>query len=181
MAHPIIKPLIRRYSTCRRCLIGCISPSRIHYRGDVKCDILFVGDGPNDIDVVFQEPFSGPPGKLLKSLIDESGLSSYRINFTNAIICVPTEKAGGRIRTIKKSEITNCSSRLQEFISLVKPRIIVAVGAVADQALTKLNLNFFKIPHPSAIIRQEEQGDIDMARVLVTFENIHYALCYKNE
>ena len=175
---PILKPLIRRYATCHRCLIGCISATRIHYQGQVKSDILFVGDGPNDIDVALGEPFSGPPGKLLKSLIEESGLFSYRIAFTNTIICVPSETTGGRIRTIKKSEITNCSIRLAEFISIVKPKVIVSVGSIAERAIAKLKeqnaiqAKTYHIIHPSAILRQEDQGDIDMARVLIVLKSI---------
>lgn len=174
--HPIIKPLIRRYKTCKRCLIGCITSTRVHYRGDIRCDVLFVGDSPSEIDIALGEPMLGPPGKLLNTLIEESKLSEYRIAFTNAIICPPSETDGGRLRKPKKVELANCGSRLQEFIRLAMPTYIVGVGSVACETLTKLDIEHYSIIHPAAILRQEEQGDIDMRRTLNTLEAIYCSL-----
>lgn len=170
--HPIIKPLIRKYKTCRRCMIGCISEARVHYSGDIRCDVLFVGDAPNEIDIALDEPFTGPPGKLLRTLIAEADLGQLRIAFTNTIICTPAESSWGKHRAPKKSEISNCSSRLQEFIKLAKPKLLVSVGSAADAALTKMGLYHLSIIHPSAILRQEEQGDIDMARTMAVLKKI---------
>jgi len=170
--HPLIKPLIRKYRLCKSCYIGCISKSRTHYSGDIKCDLLFIGDAPSDIDISLGEPFSDRAGKLLKTLVHEAGLDHLRIAYTNAIICTPAESDGGKIRKPKKSEITNCSNRLQEFINLAKPKLLIAVGAVADAALTKMELYHLSIIHPAAILRQEEQGDIDMARTMAVLKKI---------
>jgi len=153
-------------------LIGCVSNERIYFRGQLRPDILFVGEAVGDVEIALGEPFSGPAGQLLDTLIKESGLDKYKLLFTNSIICIPSNTLGGKLRAPKKTEIDNCSKRLAEFIRLSKPQHIVAVGSVAKRAIEKLHLSFVTIIHPASILRQGEAGYIDHARLVDSLQQL---------
>lgn len=169
---PVLKPHIVQYDKCRACLIGCITNTRVYYRGQLRPDILFVGEAVGDVEIALGEPFVGPAGQLFDSLIHETGLDKYRLLFTNSIICVPSDTIGGKLRTPKNTEIVNCSKRLNDFINLTRPKHIVAVGAVAKRALEKLHVVHDSIIHPASILRQGEAGYIDHARLVDSLEKL---------
>lgn len=170
---PILKPLLNKYRICNRCLIGSVCKTRIHYRGAARCDILFVGDSASDLDVSTEEPFSGPAGTLLTELIEDAGLDKYKITFTNAVICVTASSLGGKIRKPTSKEIKACSTRLDEFIRVVRPKAIVAVGADASRSLDMIKQPHVTISHPNNIFRLAENGDVEKVRAIHTLKGLH--------
>jgi uracil-DNA glycosylase family 4 len=156
---------------CEECPISAFTQAKVFFRGKLPCDVLFVGEAPGDTELVLQKPFVGASGKYLDKVItavvNELELNSYRIAYTNAIACAPLEDETLRLRPPKKSEISNCSPRLQDFIDLAKPKVIVALGTVAKKAVAKIETNAQTIEciHPSAVIRQGERGSLDHARL----------------
>lgn len=167
---PILKPLIRKYRTCNQCLIGSICPVRIHYRGKTPCDALLIGEAVGDTEIAFGEPFVGKSGQLLDDALKDAELTKYRLGFTNSIICVPSDSLGGKLRAPRTKEIQNCSMRLTHLIKIVKPKILISVGATATRAIKLLQLptpiHSVQVLHPSAILRSENNQAMDYARLL---------------
>src|SRR5690606_40548785 len=78
--------------------------------------------------------FVGPAGRLLDRLLEEAGLSGYRIYKTNSILCRPWPH-----RAPKPEEVKACNPRLMEEIRSKNPRIIIGMGAISLRALTGKN------------------------------------------
>lgn len=143
-------------------------------RGKVPCDVLFIGEAPGVSEEALGQPFVGPAGKLLDSLIERS-LESLeapeliRIAFTNIVGCIPRNDEG-KPTAPDISEAKRCASRLQEFIVLAKPKVLVLVG---DQACIYSPKpvgvrSFFSILHPAAILRANvAQQGLMIQRVLI--------------
>lgn len=153
-------------------------------RGDIPCDILFIGEAPGPSEDVIGVPFVGPAGKLLDQIIVQGvGNPSWRIAFTNLVCCIPLNEAKNKFNEPPKYAIDSCEDRLVEFVQLCKPKLIVLVGKLAKkhvpgQAMfgdgpeneykqkpcTWLEadeyLEFCEITHPAAILRadQTQQG-----------------------
>ena len=162
--------LIRNYKSCHLCHLGRQSPIRVHYRGDVPCDLLFVGEGLGDQEIAHREPFIGNAGKELNRWIDET-LPSTQLSYaiTNSVICPPQDSPHDECRAPKHSEIEACNERLYEFVKLCNPCHIVALGRVAEKAVKLLNLeypSFTFIYHPSFILKQGERAGRDRAKAL---------------
>lgn len=172
--------LTKQVKSCILCNIGKASNRRIIFRGSSPCNILFVGEAAGDMEKVLGEPFVGPAGKLLDSIIEEA-LPGISCGFTNSVYCVPTDPVTRRIRVPKNEEIKNCSSHLEYLASTVKAKAIVAVGNSGDKAIKKVKLNeslhYVKIIHPSAIIRQQEEGELDLQRTIYILKEL--AKCLK--
>lgn len=163
---------INRYSKCISCPLGKISKTKVFYRGSVPCDVLFVGEAPGDTELALGEPFLGPSGNLLNEIIAESLNVKYSTCFTNTVLCTPADSPSAKLRAPKKAEVSACSNRLFQFIDIVEPKYIIAVGRVAESSLKKLNLTYDYIPHPSSILKQEERGNLDRARACRTLSKI---------
>jgi DNA polymerase len=169
---PLLKPHYNRFQKCRQCLIGCVSDVRVFYKGPSRCDVLFIGDAPTDIDIALGEPFSDKAGKMLDDLISQSGLNKYRLGFTNTVVCVPSNSLGGKLRTPKTSETKNCSLRLNHLIGIVKPKQLVSVGSQAEKGVKLLNLDYTQLTHPNKILMLDENGEIEFARCLKTLKDV---------
>lgn len=102
-------------------------------RGEGECEngIMFVGEAPGAHEEEEGRPFVGSAGKTLRRLITDSGLETCECRITNVIKCRPPEN-----RRPTKNEITACSAYLRAEYVHYKPRVIVAVGLSAAQALT---------------------------------------------
>jgi DNA polymerase len=134
-------------------------------RGTVPCDVLFVGEAPGESENVTGQPFTGPAGRLLDRIVEETiGNSKFTYAFTNVIACIPYDENGIKISVPDFECIEACTPRLIEFIDEVaKPKTIVAVGTVAKENLErgyqhsikfKTNAKVVDIIHPAAILRK---------------------------
>lgn len=157
---------------------------RVLARGQVPCDVLFVGEAPGESENVIGRPFVGPAGKLLDTIIGRSlHGSGLRYCLTNLVCCIPRSDDG----TLKASEpdvdqIRCCAPRLQEFIRLCDPRMIVCVGALARDWLARGFKHSIKLPsediqlinitHPAAILRANiAQRGLMVQRAVITLQN----------
>lgn len=125
-------------------------------RGTVPADVLFIGEAPGVSEDILGSPFKGPAGKLLDGIVEEALERSGQaqdtggftpngepINtwapadvtycFTNLVGCLPSDDRGVKSGEPDKDQITKCRPRLIEFIKLVKPKIIVCVGSLAEK------------------------------------------------
>lgn len=127
-------------------------------RGQLPCDLLFVGEAPGVSEDVLGLPFVGPAGKLLDEIVKRSIVGPIRIAFYNLIGCFPRDGKKIGDHTPSMESIEACSSRLREFVALAKPRLVVCVGALAAKWLPKILagknvVGTIAITHPAAILR----------------------------
>jgi DNA polymerase len=99
--------------------------------GDRNADWMFVGEGPGAEEDRQGEPFVGPAGRLLDAMLNSIGLKrGAGVYIANAVKCRPPMN-----RTPDGTEIDTCLPYLERQIALVQPRILVALGRPAVQAL----------------------------------------------
>jgi DNA polymerase len=107
--------------------------------GSSTATVMFVGEQPGDQEDRAGRPFVGPAGKLLDNALAEAGIDRGAVYVTNAVKHFKWERAERGERRIHKkpnaAETAACRPWLDLEIELVKPRVIVCLGATAAQAL----------------------------------------------
>jgi len=173
-------------ATCRGCPLYRNATQTVFGRGRTDARILMVGEQPGNEEDLKGEPFVGPAGRLLHEALGAAGIDPDDTYLTNAVKhfkWVP----GGRRRIHKKPnarEIAACLPWLDKEIELLKPEILVCLGATAAQALlrpdfkvteergvlvqSRLAPKAIATVHPSSILRQETTRDRhkEMARFI---------------
>jgi DNA polymerase len=99
---------------------------------------MLVGEQPGDQEDRQGHPFVGPAGRLLNAALEEAGIDRRRVYITNAVKhfkFVPIERGRRLHKKPAAAEVRACNPWLQEEIRLLKPRVVVALGATAAQAL----------------------------------------------
>lgn len=150
-------------------------------RGQLPCDVLFVGEAPGPSEDVIGRPFVGPAGKLLDAIIRKALPKQVRYALTNLVCCIPRDEEGNKALEPDVESIMCCAPRLQEFLEIANPRLLVNVGAMAKDWLKPGFRNPVKvepsvkqvhITHPAAIIRANIAArDIMSHRCIVTLSN----------
>lgn len=166
---------VQRWTNCTDCAL-CHQRDRIVLaRGTIPCDVLFVGEAPGESENVLGRPFVGPAGKLLDQIIDNalSGLADKpTIALTNLVCCFPLEAKQTGNHEPAPAEIKACRSRLLELIGLCKPKLIVAVGKLAEAHMPAIDVKTVAVTHPAAILRMPHaQKDMAVRRCVVTLTN----------
>jgi len=119
--------------SCARCRLVKQRTQAVLGVGDRQADWLFVGEGPGAEEDQRGEPFVGQAGKLLDAMLAGLGIArGDRVYIANAVKCRPPNN-----RTPEPDEIEACFPYLQRQIELIQPRVIVALGRPAAQALLK--------------------------------------------
>lgn len=147
-----------KWQNCSQCKLCQVRKNIVLARGNVPCDVLFIGEAPGASEDALGKPFIGPAGKLLDQQVEEAARNSgmdLTFCFTNLVCCIPKE-GGVKIGEPDKECITACDQRLCEFIKLCNPRLIVCVGDLAEKwAGWEFDGTITKITHPAAILRAE--------------------------
>ena len=106
--------------------------------GPTGADIAFVGEQPGDQEDLAGRPFVGPAGQLLDRALKEAGIERKKVYVTNAVKHFKFEQRGKRRIHSKPSagEVKHYRWWLEKELELVKPRLVVALGATAALALT---------------------------------------------
>jgi DNA polymerase len=115
---------------CRKCEIGSTRTNAVPGEGSPNALIMFIGEAPGVDEDALARPFVGRAGQLLDKIIAAMGLKREDVYIGNILKCRPPEN-----RTPKAEEIINCLPFLQRQIEVIKPDIIVALGAYAAQTL----------------------------------------------
>ena len=131
-------------------------------RGTIPCEILFVGEAPSVGADVTGRPFVGESGVVLDDVIKRAGALSFTRAYTNVVACIPRHSED-RCKTTQPPDeaVQACQPRLREFIALCKPKLIVAVGRVAERWLRDMqakamfpeSIPVAHIMHPSHILQ----------------------------
>jgi len=122
---------------CQACDLYKRGTQTVFGAGTRQAEVLFVGEQPGNDEDLEGEPFVGPAGKLLDKALEEAGIDRQKAYVTNVVKHFKWEPRGKR-RIHKKpnaKEITACHPWLEAEIEIVKPKVIVCLGATAAQAL----------------------------------------------
>lgn len=123
--------LAESVSACRQCVLCERRKQAVLGVGDRRADWLFVGEGPGAEEDERGEPFVGQAGKLLDAMLAAVGLQrGNKVYIGNAVKCRPPNN-----RTPEPEEVAACFPYLDAQIRLIQPKLIVALGRPAAQAL----------------------------------------------
>lgn len=149
--------LREQWEGCRKCPIGGYAIKHVFGRGDPKSKVVFIGEGPGRSEDVIGLPFVGRAGKLLEAAIEAAGFSAKSAFFTNLLACRPCDKDGGPNRAPLDIEVVNCSSRLKDILSAMKPKAVVWLGRVPQSHAPLFRewtkARSFHLYHPAFILR----------------------------
>jgi len=122
---------------CRACPLYARATQGVPGEGPRNASIMLVGEQPGDAEDLAGRPFVGPAGRLLRGLMVEAGLGADAVYITNSVKHFSWEPRGKRRihKTPAQREIAACEQWLDAEIAALRPRVIVALGAVALRAL----------------------------------------------
>jgi DNA polymerase len=124
-----------RASACSRCeSIARVRRSVVKAEGSELAEILFVGDAPSVDEDAVGSPFRGVAGELMDKMLMAMGLNRSEVYLAPAIRCRPDAPVD-LPRKPSDTERSACSPFLEELIGVLRPRVIVAMGAEAYRAL----------------------------------------------
>src|SRR5687768_9675177 len=133
---PTLPHLRQAAKTCTGCDLYQRATQTVFGEGASHATLVFVGEQPGDQEDLQGHPFVGPAGKLLDKALVEAGIDRKEIYVTNAVKHFKWEPRGKR-RIHKKPnsiEINACKPWLEAEIEVIKPEVIVCLGATASQA-----------------------------------------------
>ena len=122
---------------CKGCDLWERGTQTVFGEGARHAEVMFIGEQPGNEEDLTGHPFVGPAGRLLNDTLEEAGIDRRQTYVTNVVKHFKWEPRGKR-RIHKKpnaSEISACRPWLEAEINLVKPSVIVCLGATAAQAL----------------------------------------------
>jgi uracil-DNA glycosylase len=171
---------------CKACDLYKRGTQTVFGEGPKRAEIMLVGEQPGDAEDLAGHPFVGPAGKLLDRALEEAGIDRRGVYVTNVVKHFKWEPRGKRRIHAKPNagEISACRPWLETEIALVKPRVLVCMGATAAQALLGKTFKVSKqhgafvesslaplvtaTVHPSSVLRApDEKARRDEMRRLV--------------
>jgi len=153
--------------SCTRCPLHQSRKNSVPGKGNLHAEIMFIGEGPGEIEDIKGEPFVGKAGELLTRMLKAINLHRGEVYITNIVKCRPPQN-----RTPLPNEVSSCLPYLERQIELISPLIICCLGGPAVKALLGSPLgisrlrgkihNYRGIPviptyHPSAVLRFPEK------------------------
>jgi DNA polymerase len=123
---------------CQRCPLHCTATQTVFGEGPPDARIMMVGEQPGDQEDLAGRPFVGPAGKVFDAVLKEADIARDTLYLTNAVKHFKYEPRGKRRIHQKpdRNEIEHCRWWLAKEVELVKPKLIVALGATAVFALS---------------------------------------------
>jgi uracil-DNA glycosylase family protein len=122
---------------CQACPLWKRGTQTVFGEGPPGAQVMLIGEQPGNDEDLQGHPFVGPAGKLLDRALEEAGIDRTKVYVTNVVKHFKWEPRGKRRIHKKPSsrEIAACRPWLDAEIAIVKPRIVVCLGATAAQAL----------------------------------------------
>jgi DNA polymerase len=126
---------------CTRCVLHKQGRKQIVFGvGNPRAELMFVGEGPGADEDAQGEPFVGRAGQLLNNMIRAMGITREQVYIANIVKCRPPGN-----RTPERDECATCSQFLMRQIAVVKPKVIVALGAVAAKTLLAMSASMMQL------------------------------------
>lgn len=190
--RPTLAKASRAAQECRACPLYRSATQTVFGEGSAASEVMFVGEQPGDREDLEGKPFVGPAGRLFDRALEDAGIDRRKVYVTNVVKHFKFTRRGKR-RIHKKpaaEEIAACSPWLQTELDLVRPRVLVALGATAAQALlgrtfrvtaqrgrfvdSDLAPLVTATVHPSSILRapDEESRKVEMRRFVADLKKV---------
>lgn len=175
-----------RFETLRTEALGCLAcplsarrTQVVFGEGDPQSPLMLIGEGPGEQEDLSGRPFVGRAGQLLDKALEEAGVGRSRVYITNTVKCRAADWSTGKPmnRAPTEEEANACRQWLIPQIGLIRPKVILCVGAPSAKNLIKKNFRitqergmFFRCEfakaavatlHPSYILRQANQYNDD--------------------
>jgi len=167
MFHASWKELIENIGDCNKCDLCEQRNHAVLGEGNPNADILFIGEGPGRDEDMQGRPFVGAAGQLLDKMLKAIGLQREEVYIANIVKCRPPQN-----RTPTPQEAMACLPYLRAQFALIRPKIIVCLGATAakyvydadvritrDRGVWKEKKGVWIIPtfHPAALLRDQNK------------------------
>jgi len=180
-----LSELAQAIDACRCCPLWQNATQGVPGEGAAHARIMLIGEQPGDQEDLAGRPFVGPAGKLLDKALAEAGVDRKQIYVTNAVKHFSWFPRGKRRmhKTPTQQEVAACLDWLRQELRLVKPSIIVCLGATAAKALlgptvrvtvdrgrwveSDLAEHVMVTVHPSSILRVPREDFDDAYAALV--------------
>jgi len=135
--QPTLPALRESASGCRACDLYKSGTQTVFGEGAEHAQVMFVGEQPGDREDREGKPFVGPAGRVLDEALEEAGIDRTHVYITNAVKHFKWKPQGKRRLHQKPNaaEINACRPWLDAEIAVVKPHLLVLLGATAAQAL----------------------------------------------
>lgn len=177
--------LIQKCTGCKNCELAKTRKNVVVGRGYVNAPIMMIGEGPGEQEDIQGLPFVGPAGKLLDLLLDALMFKEKDYYIANIVKCRPPAN-----RIPSDEEAYACMPYLRDQFTLVKPKIIVCLGATAVKYIIGRNAKItairgvwqeqkgiFVMPtfHPAALLRDPSKKTLlfsDMKKVKEKLESM---------
>ncbi len=160
---------------CTACHLYNRATQTVFGEGPKGATMMLVGEQPGDYEDVSGKPFVGPAGKIMDRALEEAGIDRSKVYVTNAVKHFKWEPRGKRRIHQKPNsrEIAACRPWLEAELRVVKPKLVVAMGATAAQTIfgpsfrvtrergkllsSKLAPRVLATVHPSSLLRQPDE------------------------
>jgi len=162
--RPTLRKLREAAAGCKACPLWKTGTQTVFGEGSPKAEVMFVGEQPGDQEDKAGRPFVGPAGKLLDKAMAEAGIDRSLAYVTNVVKHFKWQARGKR-RIHQKpnwSEIAACFPWLEAELAVVKPRVLVCLGATAAQALLGRQ---FRVSRQRGIPVESELAPVVLATV----------------
>ena len=160
---------------CEACHLYKRATQTVFGEGPKRATMMLVGEQPGDYEDVAGKPFVGPAGKIMDQALEEAGIDRNEVYVTNAVKHFKWEPRGKRRIHQKPNsrEIAACRPWLEAELRVVRPNLVVAMGAIAAQAIfgrgfrvtrergkvlsSKLAPRVLATVHPSSLLHQPDE------------------------
>ncbi|MDD5134167.1 MAG: uracil-DNA glycosylase [Phycisphaerae bacterium] len=130
----LLAEVARQVKECQKCVLGGTRTNSVPGEGSPDARLVFVGEGPGENEDLQGRPFVGRAGQLLDKIIAAMGLKRGDVYICNIVKCRPPEN-----REPRPDEIISCLPFLKSQLSIIRPEVIVALGAPAAKTLLNTN------------------------------------------
>ena len=173
--RPSLPKLREAAAGCTACPLHETGTQTVFGEGTSSAEVVFVGEQPGDQEDLQGRPFVGPAGKLFDKALEDAGIDRSQVYVTNVVKHFKWQARGKR-RIHQKpnwSEIAACRPWLEAELDVIRPRVLVCLGATAAQALlgrdfrvsrqrgelveSDLAENVIATVHPSSVLRADEE------------------------
>ncbi|MEU2034431.1 UdgX family uracil-DNA binding protein [Nocardia amamiensis] len=161
---------------CRGCDLYQHATQTVFGAGPADADVVVIGEQPGDQEDVVGQPFVGPAGRLLDRALAEADIDRDAVYVTNAVKHFKFVERGKRRihKTPGRTEVVACSAWLDAELDLLRPRLVVCLGAIAAQAVLGpsfkvsaqrgevIEADGYRVVatvHPSAVLRAPDRAE----------------------
>ena len=135
-----LEDLRKELGTCKRCRLHETRDNIVFGEGCSTTDVMFIGEGPGEEEDKTGRPFVGRAGQLLTKIIEAMNLNREKVYIANIVKCRPPGN-----RNPMEDEVLHCSPFLREQVSIINPKVIVALGSPATCLLLNKKIKISQI------------------------------------